>query len=146
MRTQLLISVAILIVGYLVWVHEKELMTKKKKVGILMVNRTDIKSVCAIADSFSHVYRVVVVEDNDEIDIDTCIQSAASRLTDCDVIMIVDSETQVERSFELMRDQKDPGNLLNTKILRPTLRENLDWRTLNRLGQVHDVVQWVTCL
>lgn len=142
----MVIAALIVAVGYLVWTHEREFHVKKNKIGILMMNRSDVQSVCDIADSYKYVYRVIVIEDDSEFDRETCIYSSADKLTDCDVIMIVDRGTDVDQSFYLLKNHKDPGNLLDERAPRPPLRENLDWRSLSQIGKVHDVVQWVTCL
>lgn len=140
----MVIAALIVIMGYLVWTHEREFQVKKNKIGILLVNRNDVQFVCAIADSYKYVYRVVVIEDDSKVDQETCIHSSADKLTDCDVTMIIDRETDVERSFYLLKNHKDPGNLLDKQAPRPPLRDNLDWRSLSQTGTVHDVVQWVT--
>ena len=146
MNRGVVISALIVVLGYLVWTHEKEFHVKKNKIGILMVNRRDVQWVCKIADSFKYVYRVIVIEDNSELDQETCIHSSADKLDDCDTIMVMRPETDVTRSLQMLRNHQDPGNLLDRQAPRPPLRENLDWRSLNQMGEVLDVVQWVTCL
>ena len=146
MNRGVVITALIVVLGYLVWTHEREFHVKKNKIGILMVNRDDVETVCRIADSFEFVYRIVVIEDNSELDQETCIQSSAEKLSDCDTIMVVRPETDVARSLHLLKNHRDPGNLLDRQAPRPLLRENLDWRSLSQTGKVHDVVQWVTCL
>ena len=141
-----MVTALIVVIGYLVWTHEREFIVKKNKIGILMVNRDDIAYVCKVADSFKYVYRVIVIEDSSEFDQETCIHSSADRLIDCDTIMVFRPETDVFRSLQMLRNHQDPGNILDIQTPRPPLRENLDWRSLNQMGEVLDVVQWVTCL